>query len=322
MTTNIKCNLKKAHPIIAKDEIEIREYIKEYLSKHFQNKRPKLIVNHKLFIKSLLSSIEFKKGSQLLLQKKSNINYKIKKQNNNLKNEILKTKKIIDKEKVKRSSSYSNYKEEKDNLYNIKSNKKFIKVNAEDKKNENEKENGSFQNQNKLFLLAKNFRKINKNKNSHFFHSSKDSNNNKNNQNILLLSPKRNSENFTEHYKSMNNSNITDKSFKSIKSINSVKSIKNNKSIESFLKENIFKKIKDNSHLKNIYRNEKKIDENEKKFMNINRTHFRKKSPKQEYLRFLEKKSLALRANYIMNNIQDNRGGKQELRSLYNPLHV
>ena len=322
MTTNIKCNLKKAHPIIAKDEIEIREYIKEYLSKNFQNKRPKLIFNHKLFIKSLLSSIESKKGSQLLLQKKSNINYNDKKQNKNLKNEILKTKKIIDKEKVKRSSSY--YKEEKDNLnelYNIKSNKKFIKVNAEDKKNEKEKENGSFQNQNKLFLLAKNFRKIHKNKNNGFFYSLKE-HNNKNNQNILLLSPKRNSENFTEHYKSMNNSNITDKSFKSIKSINSVKSIKNNKSIESFLNKNIFKKIKDYSYLKNIYRNEKKIDEKEKKFMNINRTHFRQKSPKQEYLRFLEKKSLALRANYIMNNIQDNRGGKQGLRTRYNPLHV
>ena len=106
--TNTKCNLRKEHPIIAKDEIELREYIKEYLSKNFKNKRPKLIFNHKLFIKSLLSSIEFKKDFRLLLQKKSNINYKVKKQNNNLKNEILKAKKIIDKEKVKRSSSYSN----------------------------------------------------------------------------------------------------------------------------------------------------------------------------------------------------------------------
>ena len=318
MSKNIKCNLKKAHSIIEKDEVEIREYIKEYLSKIFQNKRPKLLFNHKLFIKSLLSSIEYKKGSQLFLQKKSNINYKVNQQNNNLKNEILKTKKIIDKEKVKRSSSYSNYKEEKDNLYNIKSNKKFIKVNVENKKNE--KENSPFQNQNKLFLSAEGFRKINKN--NSFFHSLKDSNNNSNNQNMLLFSPKRNSENFTEHYKNMNNSNITDKSFKSIKSINSAKSIKNNKSIESFLNENIFKKIKDNYHLKNAYRNEKKIDEKEKKFMNISRTHLRKKSPKKEYLRFLEKKSLALRANYIMNNIQDNRGGKQELRILYNPLQV
>ena len=41
---------------------------------------------------------------------------------------------------------------------------------------------------------------------------------------------------------------------------------------------------------------------------------------KNEYLKFLEKKSLALRANIIVNNIQDNRGGKQELRRSYNPL--
>ena len=40
---------------------------------------------------------------------------------------------------------------------------------------------------------------------------------------------------------------------------------------------------------------------------------------KIEYLKFLEKKSLALRANFIVNNIQESRGGKQELRALYNP---
>ena len=39
-----------------------------------------------------------------------------------------------------------------------------------------------------------------------------------------------------------------------------------------------------------------------------------------EYLKFLEKKSLSLRANFIVNNIQENRGGKQELRASYNPL--
>ena len=36
-----------------------------------------------------------------------------------------------------------------------------------------------------------------------------------------------------------------------------------------------------------------------------------------EYLKFLEKKSLSLRANFIVNNIQENRGGKQELRASY-----
>ena len=300
MTTNIRCNLKKAHPIIEKDEIVIREYIKEHLSKHFENKRPRLKFNQKLYIKSLLTSIEFKKRSQLLLEKKSHVNYNRKNQNKSIKNEILKTKKIIDKEKIKRSSSYNNnYKIEKDNLYNIQN-------------KENEKENSPCRNKNKLLLSAKNFRKINKYRHNHFLYSLKD---NKNNQNIIA---KRNSENFSEHYQSMNNSNIIDKSFKSI---NSIKSIKSNKSIQSFLNINI-KKIKSNNfYLKKICGNGKKIDENEK-IININRTIFRQKSPKQEYLRFLEKKSLALRANYIMNNIQDNRGGKQDLRALYNPLHV
>ena len=41
---------------------------------------------------------------------------------------------------------------------------------------------------------------------------------------------------------------------------------------------------------------------------------------KLEYLKFLEKKSLSLRANFIVNNIQENRGGKQELRASYNPF--
>ena len=74
---------------------------------------------------------------------------------------------------------------------------------------------------------------------------------------------------------------------------------------------------------KNINRNEKQLNVGEdNKYLKINKTYFIRKSKRQEYLRFLEKKSLALRANYIMNNIQDSRGGKQELRSLYNPLNV
>lgn len=43
---------------------------------------------------------------------------------------------------------------------------------------------------------------------------------------------------------------------------------------------------------------------------------------KQKYLKFLENKSFILRANYIMNNIQETRGDKQKLRSSYNPLDV
>lgn len=43
---------------------------------------------------------------------------------------------------------------------------------------------------------------------------------------------------------------------------------------------------------------------------------------KKQYLKFVESKNLTLRANIIFNRIQNTRGGKQELRSNYNPLNV
>ena len=45
------------------------------------------------------------------------------------------------------------------------------------------------------------------------------------------------------------------------------------------------------------------------------------KNIKEKYLFFLQNQSLFLRANYIMNNIQESRGGKQNLRSSYDPLN-
>ena len=330
MTTNIVCNLKKAHPLIEKrEEMKIREFMNDYIVYNAENKRPKIKFNRKLFIKSLLSSLDFRKTHSLFSKKNNDIIFKKKRQkfsDNNLKSEILKgQKKVNSEKKIKRASSYRNIKEEKekDNLneiYNIKSNKKFITGNIQ-LEAEKEKENSTItKNINKLYLSAKNFKKIDQKKYRKFLYSLKDSNN-KNQHNILLLSPKRNSE-------SVNNSNLTEKekSFRSIKSITSIKSIKSaksiqtNKNMQSFMNENYFKKRENST---NINRNEKQIIENEdNKYTKINKTYFIRKSKRQEYLRFLEKKSLALRANYIMNNIQDSRGGKQELRSLYNPLNV
>lgn len=43
---------------------------------------------------------------------------------------------------------------------------------------------------------------------------------------------------------------------------------------------------------------------------------------KKQYLKFVESKSLTLRANIIFNRIQNNRGGKQEIRSSYDPFNV
>ena len=51
-----------------------------------------------------------------------------------------------------------------------------------------------------------------------------------------------------------------------------------------------------------------------KKYKNI------KKNKKEKYLDFLDDQYLALRANIIKNNLQKDRGGKQNLRLEYNPL--
>lgn len=313
LSPNIVCNLKRAHPLIEKREaIQIREFIKEYISKNIDNKRPKLKFNKKLFIKSIISRLENNKNS-FFFNKKNVLTVKDEKQKNlqeNFKKHILNNN-----IKLKRASSHKNINEEKDNLneiYNIKSNKKFIEI---------EKENNSFLNsfkKNKLHLSAKNFHKINKYKYNNFVNSLKEENTNKNYHNILLI--KRNSENF-ENYKSINNTNSGDKSVKSINSINTVKS---NKSIQYSLKGNNFQTFKKNkSEGRFMNRNIKKLDINKNNlYLKINKTYFKKQTTKQDYLRFLEKKSLALRANFIMNNIQNSRGGKQEIRALYNPLNV
>ena len=317
--SKIICNLKRAHPLIEKREtMQIREFMEEYILKNIENKRPKFKFNKKLFIKSLLSSLKFKKASPSCFNKNNNI-FISKNNPDNIKNEILNAKKIIiNDKKLKRASSYHNANEENNYLkeiFNIKSNKKFINKNIEPN-TENNFFFKPFNDKNRLYLSAKNLRKINNNRYNQIIYSLKDNNNNY--HNILLLSAKRNSEN----YKSANNSSIKDKSYKSMTSIKSISNGQSNKSSQSSFNV-IYKKIKRNYGNENLMnRNDRKLDEDNNKFLKINKTYFKQKSLKQQYLRFLEKKSLALRANFIMNNIQDSRGGKQELRYLYNPLNV
>ena len=43
---------------------------------------------------------------------------------------------------------------------------------------------------------------------------------------------------------------------------------------------------------------------------------------KNKYLRYIENNLLKNRANYILNNISPNRGGKESLRKLYNPMAI
>lgn len=45
------------------------------------------------------------------------------------------------------------------------------------------------------------------------------------------------------------------------------------------------------------------------------------KNQKEKYINYLDDYSLALRVNYIKNNLLNDRGGKQKLRTAYNPLN-
>jgi hypothetical protein len=228
-------------------------------------------------------------------------------------NGILNAKKFIKNNiRLKKALSYKNLDDEKDNLngiYNIKSNKKFINNNIEI-----EKENDNNIEQNRLILSTSNYYKINNNSSQ----PSKFNNNIENN--ILPVSARRDSK----------NKNVKYKTIKSISNSNLGKSCK---SIQSNLRGSFINKsakfIKSNSDInfdnKNVH-NINNLNENNRVniFRKINQRKIfkRSSSSKQEYLRFLEKKSLALRANFIMNNIQSSRGGKQNIRALYNPLNV
>lgn len=114
-TKNIICNLKRAHPFIDKiEEINCREYMKEYISRNNKNKKIKLKFNNNLFIKSLL---EYNK---IMLNNLKQSNHIKKEENkiglrNNFKNEILNKRKIIKKNiRLKKTLSYNNLDDEKD----------------------------------------------------------------------------------------------------------------------------------------------------------------------------------------------------------------
>ena len=323
ITKNIICNLKKAHPFIDRiEEVKCREYMKEYISRNNKNKKIKLKFNNKLFIKSLLSSLEYNNIIMNYLKKSK----PVKKEGNKIElgsnskngNGILNTKKIIKNNiRLTKALSYKNLDDEKDNLngiYNIKSNKKFINNNIEI-----EKENNNNIKQNRLILSGSNYYKINNN-------SSKQLKFNNNiDNNILPVSSRRDSRNKYVKYKtikSISNSNL-EKSCKSIQSnlrgsfINKSAKFRKSNSDANFDYKNI-------NNINNININNINQRNGVNIFRKINERKIfkRSSSSKQEYLRFLEKKSLALRANFIMNNIQSSRGGKQDIRALYNPLNV
>ena len=320
---NIIYNLRRAHPLIDKrNESKIKAFIKIYIAKYLEKKRINLHFNKRIFIKSFLTRLDNYPNNHFLLHKYNSTTIKGKKRNSFDNNsELLIT---SSKTKLKRSSSCDSIKNEEQNLKEQKY-KTILSKKKIDKNIEIEKQDYSFINafkNNRLILSIKNYQNINKTNKakSDFINSLKKNsinpNNNTHHHNIIVL--KRNS----ESCKNMNNSNIHDRSFKSINS-RTRKSDKSVQSINSAIRGSNFKLVKKDKNEPFMNRNISKIelyknDRYEKK----NKTFFKKQNKKQEYLRFLEKKYLALRANFIMNNIQETRGSKQELRALYNPLSV
>ena len=282
----ISCNLKNARSLIAENQRFQIKNSNKYIANHLKIKKPKLEFNNKLFIKSLLSNLENKKIGFFLSQE--NLNKKVKlntilinKENND------KNKRYINNNfpKLRKSQSYVNIYEEKNSLIdnNIKSNKKFV---------------GSFFDEmfkNQDIIITPKIRKINSN--NDMINQNKTVDQNRDNFNLSFLVIKKAPTYFNKPRKIMVNSGTF------MDTNNKV-----NRSIQSSLDIGFR-----NNKLKNIIYRNKSLKSN-KSETNI---HFKK----AEYLKFLEKKSLALRANIIVNNIQESRGGKQELRSSYNPLN-
>ena len=282
----IRCDLKNARNLIAeKQRFQIKNS-KNYITKFLSRKRPKLEFNNKIFIKSLIANLENRKTTVFL-------NHDGIDKNNCKLNTIQINKKSSQDDiqsknntflKLRKSQSCNDIYEEKVSLIdnNITSNNKFNHLLYND----------IFKNQDIILTPTKNYKKLNMNNKNHIFNSTKKFNQNRNTTSFLII--RKTLTNFNNSGKMMVNN-----------STNMNKNIKANKSVQSTIDIDIRRKNK-SSDDKN-----KKI----KPKLNITNLYFRQ----IEYLKFLEKKSLALRANYIVNNIHDARGGKQELRALYNP---
>ena len=282
----ISCNLKNARSLIAKKEKFQIKNSNRYISRHLNRNKPKIEFNNKLFIKSLLSNLNNKKESFFLKQDEFKKNFKLNTIQINKKGNEKNTRYLNNNfPRLRKSQSYVNINEEKTNLIenNIKSNKKFNGIFFDE----------IYKNQDIIISPKINYRKINPINNNII---NPFQNLNKNRKNFSFLVIKNSNQKINNPKKiTANNGTI-------------MNNLKVNKSIQSSID------IELRTHKSN---NDDYIMNNDLK-RNLSATNIFFK--KNEYLKFLEKKSLALRANIIVNNIQDNRGGKQDLRRSYNPM--
>ena len=277
----IKIGLKHVHDILAGKQY-IREHnYKQYLNGLLSWRKPKIKFNKSIFLKSLLSNLENKKINFLV---EDNSHYKKNSKINTIqikKNENINN--IKNKfPRLRKSQSCIELYDEKNNLINdsIKSNNKF---------------NGEFHDDNV---------KTQDLDNSPFY---KSQNRKENNQNIWksfrIINPNKNNYPLKIQKNSRSFINSSNK-YLINKRPNSSRVMKISQGSQSTIDVDLDRYKRNNP-------NKLKL----KQKLNFENLYYRQ----IEYLKFLEKKSLSLRANFIVNNIQEKRGGKQELRASYNP---
>ena len=276
----LKCDLKNARNLIAENLRYQIENSKKYINRVISWRKPKFEINNNLFIKSLMLNSDISKEN-FLFEKNNESKRKLK-----LKAVQINNKNIIKSNfpELRKSQSCVDIYEEKYCLIknNIKPNNKF-KSNFYDDIVKNQDMD-----------ISPTFKYIKQQEN--------------NNDNLI--------KSFRIISQSRNN--------------HSLKNYKNDRLFNNF-SNRIFinKRPKSNQIMKVNQGSQSSIDIDTRKYKsnNSNKKIKQKLSSKKyyyfkklEYLKFLEKKSLSLRANFIVNNIQDNRGGKQELRASYNPF--
>lgn len=277
----LRCDLKNARNLIAENLRYQIENSKKYINRFISWRKPKFEINNNLFIKSLMLNSDISKENFLFEKNnESKKNLKKKAVQINKKKNIIKS----NFPELRKSQSCVDIYEEKHSLINnnIKPNNKF-KYNFYDDIVKNQDMD-----------ISPTFKYIKQKEN--------------NNDNLI--------KSFRIISQSRNN--------------HSLKNYKNDRLFNNF-SNRIFinKRPKSNQIMKVNQGSQSSIDIDTRKYKsnNSNKKIKQKLSSKKyyyfkklEYLKFLEKKSLSLRANFIVNNIQDNRGGKQELRASYYPF--
>ena len=277
----LRCDLKNARNLIAENLRYQIENSKKYINRFISWRKPKFEINNNLFIKSLMLNSDISKEN-FLFEKNNELkrNLKLKAVQINKKKNIIKS----NFPELRKSQSCVDIYEEKYRLINnnIKPNNKF-KSNFYDDIVKNQDMD-----------ISPTFKYIKQQEN--------------------------------------NNGNL-------IKSFRIISQSRNNHSLKNYKNDRLFnnssnrifinKRPKSTQIMKVNQGSQSSIDIDTRKYKsnNSNKKIKQKLSSKKyyyfkklEYLKFLEKKSLSLRANFIVNNIQENRGGKQELRASYNPF--